>query len=51
MGLGVFRDWARLDEATRTATASTLGWNLAAVALASSAGYILDRFSLLYASS
>ena len=51
VGLGVFRDWTRLDDATRAATMSALGWNLAAVALASSAGYILDRFSLLYASS
>ena len=47
----MFRDWARLDDAVRAAIASALGWNLAAVALASSAGYILDRFSLLYASS
>ena len=51
MGLGVFRDWTRLDDATRAVTASALGWNLAVVALASSAGYILDRFSLLYGSS
>ena len=47
----MFRDWTRLDDATRAAIVSALGWNLAAVALASSAGYILDRFSLLYTSS
>jgi uncharacterized protein len=51
IGLGVFRDWARLDDVARTATASALGWNLAVVALASAAGYILDRYSLLYAAS
>ena len=51
MALGVFRDWPRVDEATRAATAPALGWNLAVVALVSSAGYILDRFALLYAPS
>ena len=50
-GLGVFRDWARLDDAARGAMASALGRNLALVALAASAGYVLDRFGLLYASS
>ena len=49
--LGVFRDWARLDDAARGAMASALGRNLALVALAAAAGYVLDRFRLLYASS
>ena len=49
VGLGVFRDWARLDEATQSSTALAVGYNLAALALAASAGYVLDRFHLLYA--
>ena len=49
VGLGVFRDWTRLDEATQSSTALAVGYNLAALALAASAGYVLDRFHLLYA--
>ena len=49
VGLGVFRDWARLDNATQSSTALAVGYNLAALALAASAGYVLDRFHLLYA--
>ena len=48
--LGVFHDWARLDDA-RGAMASALCRNLLLVALAAAAGYVLDRFGLLYASS
>jgi len=48
--LGVFNDWERLDDATRSATATMLGANLAAVLVAACAGYVLDRFALLYAS-
>ena len=49
LGLGVLRDWARLDEATQSSTALAVGYNLTALALAASAGYVLDRFHLLYA--
>ena len=49
LGLGVFRDWARLDGAIQTSIASAVGYNLAALALAACAGYLLDRFHLLYA--
>ena len=48
--LGLFNDWDRLDVATRGSAAAALGWNLAAVGVAASAGYVLDRFHLLYAS-
>ena len=47
--LGIFNDWGRLDEATRAGATAVLGWNLAVLALAASAGYLLDRFHLLYA--
>jgi uncharacterized protein len=48
--LGVVNDWERRDDTTRARAAALLGWNLAALALAASAGYVLDRFRLLYAS-
>ena len=48
--LGVFNAWDRLDAATRAGATALIGWNLAALALAASAGYLLDRFHLLYAS-
>ena len=49
--LGVFNAWDRLDQATRDGATALLGWNLALLALTASAGYLLDRFRLLYASA
>jgi uncharacterized membrane protein (UPF0182 family) len=49
--LGVFNAWDRLDEATRAGSTALLGWNLPLLALAASAGYLLDRFRLLHASA
>jgi uncharacterized membrane protein (UPF0182 family) len=51
VGLGVFRGWARLDDTARGVMVSAPQWTLGIVGLAAAAGYLLDRFRLLYASS
>ena len=50
VGLGVFRDWERLDDAARGLRRHRRSAGTSPPsALAPSAGYILDRFQLLYA--
>ncbi len=50
LALGIFGGRDPLDPETRRRVAAALGWNLALAALAAAAGYVIERWRLLYAS-